>query len=95
MRLQLPELMAEHGITNAHDLAKRSGIPMATAYRLVGNEGRLDKRLSAVLEALCDVFKVEPCQLLKRDTPDTRRRPKARKPATQKRPPRRSGRTDE
>ncbi len=64
---------------------------MATAYRLVGNEGRLDKRLSAVLDALCDVFDVAPCELLERKPA----RPKARKPATQKRPPRRSGRTDE
>lgn len=87
MRLRLVELMAEHGITNAHDLAKQSGIPIATAYRLVGNEGRLDKRLSAVLEALCVVFKVEPCELLERDKPAPRPRVGARKTSTAKRRP--------
>jgi DNA-binding Xre family transcriptional regulator len=74
--------MAEHGIENAHDLAKRSGLPMATAYRLVGNDGRLDRRLSAQLEALCDVFGVEPCELLTRDkapAPRRKARTKARK----------------
>ncbi len=61
--------MAEHGIQNAHDLHRRSGgaIPVTTAYRIVGNDGRLDGRLSALLEALCEVFGVEPCDLLQRE----------------------------
>lgn len=61
--------MTRDGIANAHDLAKRSGgrIPITTAYRLVSHGGRLDKRLAGLLEALCDLFKVEPGELLQRE----------------------------
>lgn len=76
MRIRLAELMAAHGIENAHDLAKRSGgrIPITTAYRIVGNEGQLDRRLAGLLEALCDVFDVEPCELLEREGAPTKAR---------------------
>lgn len=75
MYIRLAELMAEHGIENAHDLSKRSGgrIPITTAYRIVRNQGQLDKRLSALLEGLCEVFDVEPCELLAREKPKRRR----------------------
>ncbi len=70
MHIRLAELMDSHGITNAHELATRSGgrIPVTTAYRLLANGGRLDKRLSGLLEGLCEVFGVEPCELLERES---------------------------
>jgi DNA-binding Xre family transcriptional regulator len=77
MRIRLAELMAEHGIENAHALAKASGLKITTAYRLVENGGKLDKRLSGLLEALCTAFAVEPCELLERDTPPAARKKRA------------------
>lgn len=66
--------MAAHGIANAHDLHVQSGnrIPITTAYRIVANEGQLDRRLSGLLEALCDVFEVAPCDLLEREAGSAR-----------------------
>jgi DNA-binding Xre family transcriptional regulator len=67
MRIRLPELMEAKGLT-AHALSVQSAgrISITTAYRLVANEGKLEK-MSDILEALCDVLQVEPGDLFERD----------------------------
>jgi DNA-binding Xre family transcriptional regulator len=69
MRLRIPELLAEHGIT-PYALSKKSGgrISMSTAYRLKDSKGRLETYRADMLEALCDVFRIEDLgDLLERD----------------------------
>jgi len=75
MRLRIPELLAEHGLT-PYALSRRSDgrISMSTAYRLRENEGQLETFSGELLEALCDVFNVEPGELLERDSGKRRRR---------------------
>jgi DNA-binding Xre family transcriptional regulator len=67
MRIRLPELMEAKGLT-AHALSVQSGgrISITTAYRLVANEGKLEK-MSDILEALCDLLQVKPGELFERD----------------------------
>lgn len=68
MRLRLPELLDEHGLT-AHAAALQSGgrINRATLYRIVRAKGRIRLLDTDLLEALCDVLDVEPGELLERD----------------------------
>ena len=68
VRLRLPELMKQHGLT-AYAISRRSGgkISMSTAYRLARLNGRLHSFDADMLEALCDVLNVEPGELLERD----------------------------
>ncbi|HEX5409189.1 MAG TPA: helix-turn-helix transcriptional regulator [Gemmatimonadaceae bacterium] len=68
MRLRVPELLAEHGLT-PYALSRRSGgrISMSTAYRLRENKGVLETYSGELLEALCDVFHIEPGDLLERE----------------------------
>jgi DNA-binding Xre family transcriptional regulator len=75
MRLRIPELLAEHGLT-PYALSRRSGgrISMSTAYRLRENGGRLETYGADLLEALCDVFNVGPGELLERDAKKKRAR---------------------
>lgn len=67
MRLRVPELLDERGMT-AYQLAKESGgvISIPAAYRLAAGE---TQRVSVdVLEALCRVFKIkDPGPLFARD----------------------------
>ncbi len=67
MRLRVPQLLEQHGIT-AYELAKRSGgrISIPSAYRLAAGEFR---QVSAtVLDALCEVFAItDPGPLFERD----------------------------
>ena len=60
MRLRLPELLAERGLS-AYALAKRSGnrISTSTAYRLVKLNGRVQNFDADMLDALCDVLKLD------------------------------------
>ncbi|HEY4303019.1 MAG TPA: helix-turn-helix transcriptional regulator [Gemmatimonadaceae bacterium] len=67
MRLRVPELLAEKGMT-AYELAKRSGdrISLSAAYRLARGEWRAIS--SDVLDALCDVLEIDdPGPLFERD----------------------------
>lgn len=67
MRLRVPELLKEHGIT-AYELAKRSGgrISVSAAYRLADGDVRAPSL--EVLNALCDVFGIsDPGPLFARD----------------------------
>ena len=74
MRLRLPELLEEHGLT-AYALAKASGgkIDMSQAYRLTRCRGRVRYLDTKLLDALCDALSVEPGALLER-TPTAKRR---------------------
>jgi DNA-binding Xre family transcriptional regulator len=67
MRLRLPELLKKHGMT-PYALSKRSGgrVSLSTAYRLNRSKGRLQTFDGQLLEALCDVFKVGPAEILER-----------------------------
>lgn len=69
MRLRLPELLEEHGLT-AYEVAQRSAgrIDPSTLYRLTRKRGRVDRLSTPLLEALCDVLGVEPGALLERET---------------------------
>ena len=66
MRLRIPELLAEHQIT-AYQLAQRleGRVSATTVYRMARGEV-LQVPLYA-LEALCDVFELEPGPLFQRD----------------------------
>ena len=75
MRLRLPELLAEHGVT-AYTLAQRSKgrISPSTLYRLVRSRGRVRYLDADLLEALCDVLGVAAGDLLERQTKSRRAR---------------------
>lgn len=74
MRLRIRELMAGHNppLSTAYALEKASReksarIPMSTAHRLVSTKGKPDRVDLRTLDALCDVFGVEPGDLWERD----------------------------
>jgi HPt (histidine-containing phosphotransfer) domain-containing protein len=68
MRLLFPELLESSGLT-AYQVAKRSNkrISRSWAYRAKKLKGKLGTFGAVELEALCDVFDVEPGQLWERD----------------------------
>lgn len=74
MRLRLPELLRQRGIS-AYSLSKQSKgrISMSTAYRLKKMNGRVQNFDADMLEALCDVLRVSPAELLQRDSRPSRR----------------------
>ena len=74
VRLRLPELLVQHGLT-AYELAKRSGgrLSLSAAYRLAATGGRFTSLPARHLEALAEVFGVEPGALFT-STPVPRRR---------------------
>jgi hypothetical protein len=70
MRLRLPELLTEHKPPlTAYAVAKASKnrISLTTIYRLCRAEGRASTFDGELLEALSDVFGVEPGKLLERE----------------------------
>jgi DNA-binding Xre family transcriptional regulator len=74
MRLRLPELLEERGLT-AYQLVKASDgrISMSTAYRIARMGGRLQSFDAELLEALCDALGVEPGELFERDAASRRK----------------------
>lgn len=74
MRLRIPELMAEKGWTTAYQLAKASKGQMSAtnAYNLVEKRGEVASVSMPMLETLCEIFGVEPGDLLQRDRPKRR-----------------------
>jgi DNA-binding Xre family transcriptional regulator len=74
VRLRIPELLTERGLTPYH-LAKNSGgrISLSAAYRYSRLKGRVKSFDGDLLEALCDVLGVEPGELLERDGKRKRR----------------------
>ena len=74
MRLRLPELLEQRKMTG-YALSKESAgrISLSAAYRLLRLRGKLKMFDAEILEALCEVFKVEPGELLER-APKKKRR---------------------
>ncbi len=68
MRIRIPDLMPD-GMTGYQLAHKSSGrISMSTAYRLVKLKGKVQNFDADMLEALCDIFEVEPGALFERTT---------------------------
>lgn len=87
MRLRLPELLDERGMT-PYALARASGgrIDMSQAYRLTRSRGQVRYLDTRLLEALCDVLEVKPGELLERTPqPGRRRRGRVRAPKSSRR----------
>ena len=75
MRLRIPELLTERGLTPYH-LSKRAGgrISLSTAYRLARLKGRVKTFDAELMEVLCDVLGVGPGELFERDAKPKRGR---------------------
>lgn len=68
MRLRLPELLRERGMTPyAFSKATKGRVSLSTAYRIVRMKGRLATFQATVLEAICDGLKVAPSELFEID----------------------------
>lgn len=67
LRLRLPELLDVRQMT-PYALAKASKgrISLSTAYRIVRARGRVALFNAELLDALCDVLRVEPNELFER-----------------------------
>ena len=74
MRLRIPELLERRGLT-PYALASQSEgrISMSTAYRINRQRGRLKCFDADLVEALCDILKVEPSDLFERAPKQGRR----------------------
>lgn len=70
MRLRLRELMAAHNLSTAYQLSKASKgrISPTNAHRLVNPKGTPKRVEYDTLDALCDIFDVDPGELLERET---------------------------
>jgi DNA-binding Xre family transcriptional regulator len=68
IRLRIEELLRERHLT-PYFLAKmsRGRISLSTAYRLIRLRGALKSFDAKVLDALCDVLKVQPSELFVRE----------------------------
>lgn len=75
MRVRIPELLNERGLT-PYALSKKSSgrISLSTAYRLKRRHGRAHTFDAELLDALCDAFGVGPGELLEQDRGGKRRR---------------------
>jgi DNA-binding Xre family transcriptional regulator len=75
MRVRLAELMEPRGLT-AYALAQQSDGRISTSalYRLLKSDGRARYLDSELLDALCDVLKVNPGELLEHEPTSTRAR---------------------
>lgn len=70
MRLRIPELLEERGLTPYFLVQQTEGkISLSTAYRYVRQRGHLATFDGALCELLCDAFGVTLCELLERDQP--------------------------
>lgn len=80
MRLRIPELLDQKGLT-AYHLAKQSDdrISLSAAYRYVKLKGRVKYFDADLLEALCDVLHVEPGELFERSARAAKGGTRARK----------------
>jgi DNA-binding Xre family transcriptional regulator len=74
MRLRLPELLEERGLTGYALVQLADGrISSASLYRLVQRKGNVRYLDAELLETLCDVLGVEPGELLEREGRKARR----------------------
>lgn len=81
LRLRIPELLTEAGLTawGLHKAAPHAITP-TMAYRLVRERGQLEAFPRKTLEALAEVLQCAPCELLTFDPPPpAERRPRAKK----------------
>ena len=69
MRIRLPELFEERGLT-AYAVAQQSAGRISTSvlYRLLRSEGKARYLDAELLDALCDVLGVTPNELLEHET---------------------------
>jgi DNA-binding Xre family transcriptional regulator len=68
LRLRLPELLDERGMTPyAFSKATNGRVSMSTAYRIVRMRGRLATFDATLLEAMCEVLRVKPGELFVRE----------------------------
>jgi DNA-binding Xre family transcriptional regulator len=75
MRLRIPELFEERGLTPYAAAKASSGrINESTLYRLQRQRGRVEFFNADLLEALCDLLDVEPGELFERERPRRRAR---------------------
>jgi DNA-binding Xre family transcriptional regulator len=73
MRLRLPEVLDERGLTGYAVVQLANGRISTTAlYRLMQRKGRVRYIDGELLETLCEVLGVEPGDLLERDTKRSR-----------------------
>lgn len=72
IRLRVAELLEERGWT-AYRLAKEAGLTMPVAYRLADPSGEFARLESSTLEKLCEVFDVQPGELLVWEKPKRRK----------------------
>lgn len=75
MRIRLPELFKERGLT-AYAVAQQSDGRISTSvlYRLMRAKGRARYLDAELLDALCDVLGVGPSELLEHETARKRTR---------------------
>jgi DNA-binding Xre family transcriptional regulator len=73
MRLRLPELLKERGLTPyAVAKASRGRISQSAIHALVRQQGHFERIAARHLEALCDVLQVTPNELIQRTRPGRR-----------------------
>lgn len=73
LRLRFPELLKERGMTPyAFSKATNGRVSMSTAYRIVRMRGRVATFDATLLEAICDVLKVERGELFAKERPAPR-----------------------
>ena len=75
VRLRINELLTARDLT-PYFLSKNSGgrISLSTAYRLARLNGVVKTFDAEVIDALCDIFRVEPGELFLREQPRSRKR---------------------
>jgi DNA-binding Xre family transcriptional regulator len=67
VRIRFRELLKEKELTTYAVARDSDGrVSLSTAYRLKRRNGKLETYSSDLLEALCDVFGVDPGELLER-----------------------------
>lgn len=69
MRIRLPELFEERGLT-AYAVAQQSDGRISTSvlYRLLRSQGKARYLDASLLDALCDVLGITPNELLEHET---------------------------
>lgn len=80
IEFRLAQLLEERE-WSAYELAKQSGIPQPTVYRLLSDRGRTDVRISLrMLDVLCETLNCGVADILKHvPAPKAEREPKKRK----------------
>jgi len=74
IRIRLPELLNE-SVPTAYAIARASGdrISQSAAHRLLAARGRIQRYDADLIEALCEIFSVDPGELFELEAPKRRR----------------------